>query len=411
LIRVHFWESAIIYDNTSAPESEMYLDFGSSLAKFWSNKISHAVRKTYEHKVESGTAPANSMYGYKYDKTLKRFLIDPEVSPVVNKIFDLWDGGCYTQIDLMNELNAKGDLNARGRRWIKSSINRVLTSPFYAGKFSYHGKIFDGNHEAYIPYDRYKKRMDGMGIMKSRSLKKDFLLSGILRSPQGYVLSGDRKSGGHDSGEYVYYKSGTRAHYQISEPKAFELIDRAIAALEFSEDYEEYLIKYFSERIQEREAEEKDQVKFLSHRIGALKGENKKLLDLIIKGVDPDTVRDRMAENRDLITNLENQAQRKEIDVHKFIMSATTAIQYCRQFPTIYQLGTTQEKAQLLRDVISRIDVTDAEARIHFRAPFTFIFSESVLGVRDFDIMHLQQVDVRTRIREQIDSFIDYLAA
>jgi len=50
----------------------------------------------------------------------------------------------------------------KGRSWAKTTVETILSNPIYAGTVSFNGQLFDGTHEALIPYDL----VCALGMMK-----------------------------------------------------------------------------------------------------------------------------------------------------------------------------------------------------------------------------------------------------
>jgi len=44
-----------------------------------------------------------------------------------------------------------------GKKFMKTTINRILTNPFYIGKVIHKGNLYQGKHEGIIPLDLWEK--------------------------------------------------------------------------------------------------------------------------------------------------------------------------------------------------------------------------------------------------------------
>jgi len=415
-IKLHFYEFSIVFDHGATAESEMFLDQASALARYWSNKISYSVRKSYDFKISQGIAPqACRTIGYIYDRANKRFLIDEKTKGIVEYIFNEWDSGTHSLRDFCVMLNARGYRTLRGSHWKKSSIHRMLTNPFYAGKFIYHGQIYDGIHESYISWEKFQIRLQKLGVKNVSKKGRPFLFKGLLKlSGSGRVLSGAYKQGAHNSGEYIYYTS-YEPYFSIREDQVFEMLDQAIKEISFNDNFEQNLIDLFTERAKNKSDKRDGEIKFIRRRIGKLESENKRLLELAIAGIDPKTIQDKMQENRGMINVLEKQTHGINMDWHNFSMDIASKIESCREFPEIYLQVDREDKADLIKTIASKLIVHQDKIEIVFLKPFEFIFNPEILkhksGFQNRHVMGPQRDNLRTAVDHQIERWVQWLAA
>ena len=77
--------------------------------------------------------------GYKVGED-KRFYIDEEKADLVRRIFELYCKEDNTMIDVMNDLNDKGEKTVYGNPYNKSSVKTILTNKSYIGIYRYNIK-------------------------------------------------------------------------------------------------------------------------------------------------------------------------------------------------------------------------------------------------------------------------------
>ncbi|WP_164908916.1 recombinase family protein [Candidatus Velamenicoccus archaeovorus] len=103
--------------------------------------------------------------GYCVDDN-KKLIVDPEGAKVVREIFDLYLKGNST-LKIVHMFNEKGYKtnkiackNGKTLGGVKYSVARIqwmLRHPIYMGKALYNGQIYDGEHEAIIDEETFKK--------------------------------------------------------------------------------------------------------------------------------------------------------------------------------------------------------------------------------------------------------------
>ncbi len=109
--------------------------------------------------------------GYKLDELGKRFLIDPEGASVVREIFDLYLKGKST-LEIVhlfqekdyrtNKIQCQSGKVLGGVRYSVARLQWILRNPLYAGKIRYEGEIYDGEHEAIISEETFRRTQELM---------------------------------------------------------------------------------------------------------------------------------------------------------------------------------------------------------------------------------------------------------
>ena len=153
--------------DTSTSTGKLMLHILSSFAEFERELISERTRDKMcaarkRGKWTGGVAPL----GYRVDKENKKLIIDPESAKVVKEIFDLYLKGNSTLkiVQIFNEKGYKTKRipckNGKTIGEVKYSVARIqwmLRHPVYMGKASYNGQIYDGEHEAIIDEETFKR--------------------------------------------------------------------------------------------------------------------------------------------------------------------------------------------------------------------------------------------------------------
>ncbi len=153
--------------DTGTSTGKLMLHILSSFAEFERELISErtkdkmsAARK--RGKWTGGIAPL----GYRVDKENKKIIIDPEGAKVIKEIFDLYLKGNSTLkiVQIFNERNYRTNKiackNGRVLGGVKYSVARIqwmLRHAIYTGKARYNGQIYEGEHEAIIDEETFKR--------------------------------------------------------------------------------------------------------------------------------------------------------------------------------------------------------------------------------------------------------------
>lgn len=141
----------------------------SSIAEFYSQNLATEVKKGMGEKVKGGGTVGRAPLGYinvrriddkgREERTVE---LDPERAPLVKQAFEEYATGEWSIISLAEYMAALG-LSTRPTPKIpskpvtKTSIEKMLKNPYYAGVIRYNGIEYDGAHEALIDLETFNK--------------------------------------------------------------------------------------------------------------------------------------------------------------------------------------------------------------------------------------------------------------
>ena len=120
---------------------------------------------------------AFTAYKTKYDWEL-----DPQMGPLMREAFELYDGGNYSLKLLVTTMKEKGLRTHFGRPLVKSQLHRLLSNPFYIGKMTWKGKLYDGKHEPLIGVELFERVQERMKRKKTPKYSKhNPVFKGLMR--------------------------------------------------------------------------------------------------------------------------------------------------------------------------------------------------------------------------------------
>lgn len=161
---IHFVkENFIVSKNTRAHENFVW-DMKVAMARFYTNNLSEEVKKGQKEKIAQGWLPTTPPLGYKTigEKGHKIHVVDENFAPYIKNMFNLYDTGNYSTVALVQKMYDLGLRSRNGFKVVKSQIHKLLSDPFFYGKFIWKGQIYQGKHEAIITkelFDRVKAKM------------------------------------------------------------------------------------------------------------------------------------------------------------------------------------------------------------------------------------------------------------
>ena len=198
-------------------------------------------------KAERGWYPAFAPLGYINNKEKgkgnKEIIIDPETFHNVRKIFNLALTNCHTVAKILDIVNNEWMMkNQFGRKVARNTLYRILSNPFYYGKFEYpkhSGSWYQGKHKPMITKKEYDKLQIILGRKdKQRPQKHEFPFTGMIRCGEcGAMITAEERVKIQKNGNihnYTYYHCTKRINPSCSQKtiRDNKLEDQIIGELE-----------------------------------------------------------------------------------------------------------------------------------------------------------------------------------
>ena len=131
--------------NTVMPDSELRLTIMASMAQDEIRRLSERVKFGMNRAIERGEILGNDLlYGYKKDKDIGVLNIIEEEAKVVRRIYELYAVDELSLSKIVKTLNSEGLKTCQGKKWVISTISRMIENPKYKGYYCGHkSKVLD----------------------------------------------------------------------------------------------------------------------------------------------------------------------------------------------------------------------------------------------------------------------------
>jgi len=201
--------------DTSTPVSRLLRNILMDFAEFEREMISERTKDKMLARAQRGLWNGGiAPYGYTCHD--KRLVLYPEEAVIIKQMFDLYatSRSLAHVVDMIN-LQSR---TRQGRPRANSTIETILRNPIYAGKIAFNGHLYDGIHEAIIPYDLFRV----LGTIKKvrththTAVDRVFLLKGLLVCPHcgaALTLFWVQKKNGR---KIFYYRCISTTLYKIN---------------------------------------------------------------------------------------------------------------------------------------------------------------------------------------------------
>lgn len=300
-----------------------------------------------------------------YTSQDKKLVIDPLQADIIRKIFKIYlDGNGYGVI--AEQLNEQNVPTPRGDSfWYVATVARLLQNPTYAGYIEHLGNLYPGKHEAIISKADWNKVQRMIAQNRYRYGVKEPSELGILR---GLVYCGEcgarmrvkTTNGTRRRAQYICYSRDKIAKHMIKDENC---PSKYIEAHKLEDKVIDQLLTY---ALHPDKIAKSNQVTPINNKatIDKAKAELQTVAKKIKKwqdafeteGVELAEFRERVRELRERRQYLETVISEGQQQVKKRVVPRHT-VQMLRQFPTLWNRATDEEKQSLLVNIIKKITV------------------------------------------------------
>ncbi|MFZ5477064.1 MAG: recombinase family protein [Myxococcota bacterium] len=362
--------------------------FGAAMAKYYSDNLSHEVRKGLRQKFEDGGCLTRAPIGYRNVPrgrgTRASVVVDEEKATLVRQMFERFATGSYSLAALAGELADLGLLTKSGKPYPKERIRRLLRHPFYKGCAVYRGEVRPGTHEALVPVSLWD---DVQAVLARRHTdtgekgSKFFLLRGLLWCGTcGHRFTAEA----HPRG--VYYRCVPDARRTacteryVSAPALEAAVEELLARVVIPEDRRRDVLDALAHiEDEQRRVRERDEAGLRS-RADHLRARILRLSSSYADGVMPEA--DYVALRGEADAQLWGVTERLEalsrdlsgdVEAVRALLARATAI------PELYAAtASPEDRKALLAEVFARIVVQDRQiVRIEYNPPFELLLASS----------------------------------
>lgn len=412
------------------PEGIILESVLEGLDEYYSWDLSQKInRGMYDNALKAMSTGGPIPYGLKIVN--KKYCIDEEKAPIVREIFTRYASGEQITF-IIDDLNKRGILTAKGNSFNKSSLHRMFKNKKYIGIYEHKSSdenfddiIIENAISPIIDIDIFNKVQERvkMNHRKKRRKKNAKKVNDLLQKNEeicsldvdnvdnidsvDFMLSGkiyDRACGGHfvgDSGTsknkktYYYYtcinrklkkgKCKTRSIRKEEIEKAVFDITREIL--------DDNVIDFIAEKIEEIQAEKKNlnSLQYLESELTKIKNQINNLLKAIEAGIFTESTKNRLLELENNQIKLENEIliEKKRLSMPKLTKER---ISFFLKNLLLEKNSKEELQKKILADFVDAVIIDGNSMLISYR----FNSENNIVSV-DFDAIKNAFNDVRMR--------------
>lgn len=356
----------------STHDGQFHARILAAVARKESDDKSRRIRRKHRELAEAGMHPGTwSMMGYRYDGTTKSLHVVAKEAAIVKRIFQMYADGSGLR-EIARWLQDQGLVGKRGRkRWTNGGVTRILDNPTYAGLRFYEGDYYPlANAKPIISTEVWEEarrlRRAQASPGERREGKGTTLLAGLMFCSCGEPMWRDTYKTRDERSYYVCRRAARKRWGDCRQGGVSAQRAERIVVQEFisavSDPYAERLKKINKRHlIGDLGTTTTDDVE---QRLTAVEARMERLIELSLSDGGPLAARKFEEKARELETEREQLQRRlgERVVSHLAARRRAHDIDLLRKrlsdLPRVWQVATDEERNQMLRLAIERIEVT-----------------------------------------------------
>ncbi len=376
--QVHLVKDSLIMHKNSRSQEKLNWGIRILFAKNYVDNLSEEVKKGQKEKISQGWLPTKPPYGYKTigESGHKEHIINPEVSPLIKRMFELYATGNYSIKKLVGVMYEEGLRSSTGVKVVKSRIGDLLSDPFYVGKNCWNGEVYQGKQEPLLSDELFEKVQKILrGKTSPKFSRHDFQFKGLIKCGEctGTITWETQK--GITYGHCNHYRNCSQKIWS-KEIDTDKIITKGLNDLKLnSPRLTEWIRKALKENHQtEIEYHQSTQTE-LKQRYDQVQNRLDRLFDEKIDGnLEEDFYRRKLAqyseEKENILKSIKNHSdssdnyRNKSLQIYEISQDATNS----------YLKGTPDQRHKLLNLVFEKLTITNGKLEYKYTSDFDRLY-------------------------------------
>jgi len=189
------------------PQGKFMLSVAFGQAKYYTDNLRENILRGIRQKIRRGELSAKAPLGYFNEPRLRTIEPDRKTFSKIKEVLRTFATGEYTLTKIQIKMFSLGLIGKEGKPLHLSTIQGILSNPFYYGYFKYRGELHQGSHKPMISKKLFDKIQEALILngkpRKKRGPKNFQFLNFAVCGECGYTITAERK----------IKKSGRKYHY------------------------------------------------------------------------------------------------------------------------------------------------------------------------------------------------------
>jgi len=184
------------------PQGKFMLSVAFGQAKYYTDNLRENILRGFRQKLRRGEMPTKAPLGYFNELRAHTIEPDPKTFNKLRKALVEFASGKYGLVSIQRKMFSLGLVGQRSKtKPALSSIQRILSNPFYYGVFKFKGELYQGTHKPMISkklFDKIQQALKDNGKPRKKR-EENFKFLGFAKCGEcGYCITAEqhiKKSG------------------------------------------------------------------------------------------------------------------------------------------------------------------------------------------------------------------------
>src|SRR5215469_7079076 len=370
-VEIHLSKEGLIISKEAKSQTKLVHRIQLVMARNYIENLREEVRKGMREKAAQGTYPSRPPLGYRNNKVERTIEVDPDKSPIAQRLFDLYGTGKYSLRTLRNAIRIEF-----GPSYPNGYLQRLLKNPFYIGFFLWEGKTYKGNHSPLVSPPIFANVQEVLsGRNRPKLGKHQFAFSGLLQC--GYdncaVTAEIKKS------KYVYYHcTGYRGKCDLPYFREEEVGNRLGEILKNIHIPDDILSQLVNSLLTDKDREQvvrRQRIDRLQQRLTTVRRRlDHAYLDMLDGRITDEFWEGKSAEWHEEEQRLSMTIGELDKGKPERLLDGVRILELANKAYFLYLRQNSEAKARLLKIVLSNCAIDAANVYPTYRKPFDLIF-------------------------------------
>jgi site-specific DNA recombinase len=374
-IEVHFVKEGQIISKDSKSQATLIYGFNLVMARHYSNNLREEVKKGQREKALQGTYPGHAPFGYRNNKAERTIEVDPEDSPIVTRIFELYATGAHSLTTLSRAIRLE-----TGKRVSRGNVHLILRNRFYLGSFEWSGHSYCGTHPLFVNPQVFEHVQAVLsGHNRPKYSKRDIAFRGLMTCAYDDCMV----TGEIQKAKYVYYRcTGHRGKCDLPRFREEDIANRLgepLKGLQVPSEIVSQIVTTLREDQKQAAGKVSVERTRLETRLSGIHSHMDAAYVDKLDGKIPEEFWERkMSEWRLNEQQVKMAIQGlKNAETGDRALDAQRILELANQAHSLYISQTPAEKAKLLRLMFSNFSIDAVNITPTYRKPFDIIFKRA----------------------------------
>lgn len=386
-IELHFNTENYVIHRDSVSQERLMWSMGVIMAQSYVDNLRDNVKRSIDHKIRQGEWIAMAPLGYlnvKDSRDRGDVIMDTERAPLICKIFETYASGARTLEEIRLMSIKWGIKNRVGKKenLTRSQIHQIINNPFYYGRMSVKGKLYEHRYPPLISkdlFDQCQAVLKGWNKKPFQWAGKEFVFRGLITcATTGRMVTADTKMKKYVSGktaQWTYLRCGNPENaeklFWVREEEVLRQVTLVLKQLHLPQDVLDKLFAYIREIDLTERSFLRRQLADLQREHSMVQNRLDTLMDLLLdRTIDRAYFENKREKLREQQIDIESQITTHRKGDDEFKNALISLISLSSGAYDLFAASTVDKKRLILNSLFANLSLKGSTLCFSLRKPF-----------------------------------------